>query len=196
MGIRVSSKTPDFSISGPMMPGRARLARLHERDEKVVPAADRLEVGVLGRRHGGGSCRGWSGDSMPAQRTGFRLVAHAQPRQIVEFEAARPRPGQPACARLRRRLGGLLAVEEPHAPDQQIEQEQRDGRADEARPEILVVADRLARGVEDRRRSRVEPPARHLGRASERRDVGREREVLARVRVGHVPEALGDLSPS
>ena len=88
---------------------------------------------------------------------------------------------------------GLLAVEHAHAPHEEIEQEERDGGPDEARPEVLVVADHLARRVEHRRRRGIRaPPPVAIGRVRERRHVGREREVLARIRVRHVAEALGD----
>src|ERR1700722_1794442 len=59
----------------------------------------------------------------------------------------------------RRDLRRPLAVEKADSSHQEIEQEERDRGAHEARPEVLVVADDLARGIEDLGSRRIEDVA-------------------------------------
>ena len=88
---------------------------------------------------------------MPARTDAVVRRRIAQPDALASIGVAQPQTRDAVgLARSYR----ALAVEEAHAAHEQVEQEERDGARDEARPEVLVVADRLAGRVEDRRRRR------------------------------------------
>src|SRR5437868_11524971 len=83
---------------------------------------------------------------------GVGLYTPGSPMHREEKIERRSERARGARRQLHRRLRRLLAIEDADAADQQIEQVHGERGADETRPEVLVVANRLARGIEDRLR--------------------------------------------
>src|SRR5262249_30249606 len=65
------------------------------------------------------------------------------------IDASRPRASCRSAGRLAPSPGDELAIEQAHAADQEIDQEDRDRGVDEALPELFVVADLLTCRIED-----------------------------------------------
>ena len=86
-----------------------------------------------------------------------------------------------------------LAIEEAHATHARGRSGRARWRPDEARPQVLVVRESISpAGSKTSAAVGFTLAARRVGGVRERRDVGRERQVLARIRVRDVTEALGD----
>src|SRR5689334_12342007 len=89
------------------------------------------------------------------------------------------------CPRLRQKL----AIEQPHPTHEQIEHEQRDSRAHEPRPQVLMKGHTVSRRIERCFWLWIARATRRLRDAAEQCKVRLEARVLGRIGIGNVPVA-------